>query len=134
MKKLLPILLCLPMIGFSLLSFSQESIFHTKYMKVCEFDYDEDDFMIIEEAWISTDILASEEYAIFIIDGEERKMWWEFNEDESTDNFYVYYAEDNIEKVVFDDIEEEIYIFFEYNDYTNQYEELLILSKITVEE
>ena len=134
MKKLLPILLCLPMIGFSLLSFSQESIFHTKYMKVCEFDYDEDDFMIIEEAWISTDIVASEEYAIFIIDGEERKMWWEFNEDESTDNFYVYYAEDNIEKVVFDDIEEEIYIFFEYNDYTNQYEELLILSKITVEE
>jgi hypothetical protein len=134
MKKLLPILLCLPMIGFSLLSFSQESIFYTKYMKVCEFDYDEDDFMIIEEAWISTDIVASEEYAIFIIDGEERKMWWEFNEDESTDNFYVYYAEDNIEKVVFDDIEEEIYIFFEYNNYTNQYEELLILSKITVEE
>ena len=134
MKKLLPILLCLPMIGFSLLSFSQESIFYTKYMKVCEFDYDEDDFMIIEEEWINTDIVASEEYAIFIIDGEKSKKWWEFNEEESTDNYYVYYTENNIEKVVFDDIEEEIYLFFDYNNYTNQYEELLILSKITVEE
>ena len=134
MKKLLPILLCLPMIGFSLLTFSQEAIFYTKYMQICEFDYDEDDFMIIEAVWINTDIVASEEYAIIKIEGEERKMWWELNEEESTDNYYVFYAENNIEKVVFDDIEEEIYIFFEYNNYTNQYEELLILSKITVEE
>jgi hypothetical protein len=134
MKKLLPILLCLPMIGFSLLTFSQEAIFYTKYMQICEFDYDEDDFMIIEEEWINTDIVAYEEFAIIKIEGEERKMWWELNEEESTDNYYVFYAENNIEKVVFDDIEEEIYIFFEYNDYTNQYEELLILSKITVEE
>jgi hypothetical protein len=122
------------MIGFSLLTFSQESIFYTKYMQICEFDYDEDDFMIIEEVLINTDIVASEEYAIIKIEGEERKMWWELNEEESTDNYYVFYAENNIEKVVFDDIEEEIYIFFEYNNYTNQYEELLILSKITVEE
>jgi|MEHZ01.5.fsa_nt_MEHZ011523009.1_3 hypothetical protein len=134
MKKLLPILLCLPMIGFSLLTFSQEAIFYTKYMQICEFDYDEDDFMIIEEEWINTDIVAYEEFAIIKIEGEERKMWWELNEEESTDNYYVFYAENNIEKVVFDDIEEEIYIFFEYNNYTNQYEELLILSKITVEE
>tara|TARA_B110000459_G_C16518457_1_gene451386 strand:- start:95 stop:463 length:369 start_codon:yes stop_codon:yes gene_type:complete len=122
------------MIGFSLLTFSQEAIFYTKYMQICEFDYDEDDFMIIEEEWINTDIVAYEEFAIIKIEGEERKMWWELNEEESTDNYYVFYAENNIEKVVFDDIEEEIYIFFEYNDYTNQYEELLILSKITVEE
>ena len=68
MKKLLLILLCLPMIGFSLLTFSQEAIFYTKYMQICEFDYDEDDFMIIEEEWINTDIVAYEEFAIIKIE------------------------------------------------------------------
>ena len=130
MKKLLLLL----MMGFSLLTFSQEAIFSTKYMKICEFDYDEDDYIISNEVWINTELVTSEDYAILKQEGEETKMWWEFNEEESNDNYYVYYTENNIDKIVFDDIEEEIYIFFEYNNSTNQYEELLILSKITVEE
>ena len=122
------------MMGFSLLTFSQEAIFSTKYMKICEFDYDEDDYIISNEVWINTELVTSEDYAILKQEGEETKMWWEFNEEESNDNYYVYYTENNIDKIVFDDIEEEIYIFFKYNNSTNQYEELLILSKITVEE
>ena len=134
MKKLLPILLCLPMIGFSLLTFSQEAIFYTKYMQICEFDYDEDDYIINDEDWINTELETSEEYAIFKLEGEETKIWWEFNEEESNDDYSVYFTENNIDKFVFDYIEEEIYMFSEYNNSTNQYDELLILSKITVKE
>tara|TARA_B110000211_G_C13542926_1_gene320196 strand:- start:102 stop:494 length:393 start_codon:yes stop_codon:yes gene_type:complete len=130
MKK--PILLL--MMGFSLLTFSQEPIFTAKYMQICEFDYDEDDYIINDEDWINTELETSEEYAIFKLEGEETKIWWEFNEEESNDDYSVYYTENNIDKFVFDYTEEEIYMFSEYNNSTNQYDELLILSKITVEE
>ena len=130
MKKLLLLL----MMGFSLLTFSQEIIFSTKYMQICEFDYDEDDYIINDEAWINTELVTSEEYVIIKLEGEEEKIWWELNEEESTDNYFVYYTENEADKIIFDDIEEEIYMFYEYNNSTNQYDELLILSKITVEE
>ena len=130
MKKILLLL----MMGFSLLTFSQEIIFSTKYMQICEFDYDEDDYIINDEAWINTELETSEEYAILKLAEEvETKIWWEFNEEESNDDYNVYYTENNIDKFVFDYIEEEIYMFSEYNNSTNQYDELLILSKITVE-
>ena len=53
------------------------------------------------------------------------------NEEESSDNYVVYYTEKNIEKIVFNTLEDEIYIFYEYNEKLNLFIELMILSKIT---
>ena len=129
MKKILLLLI----MGVSLLTFSQNAIFHSKYMEMCKFNYEKDDYVIDEEMWIDVELTAYEEYCILLVEGEEKKMWWEFNIDESDDDFYIYYTENHTDKIVFDDSQEEIYIFFEYNSRKEEYEELIILSKITLE-
>ena len=118
------------MMGFSLITFSQEAIFSAKYMILYEFDYDEDDYILSGKEWIHTELVVSDKYVIIKVEGDEEKMWWEFNDEESTDNYFVYYTENELDKIIFDDIREEIYMFFEYNNSTNQYENLCVLSKI----
>ena len=125
MKKLFLLLLMF----LSILTFSQ-NIVTAKYMEMLEFNYQADDYEIIEERWADVRLEVSEDYFILNVEGETTKFWWEFDEKESNKDMYVFYTENEEEKMVFDDTEEEIGIFFEYNKRTDRYEGLIILSKI----
>ena len=125
MKKLFLLLLMF----LSILTFSQ-NIVTAKYMEMLEFNYQADDYEIIEERWADVRLEVSEDYFILNVEGETTKFWWEFDEKECNKDMYVFYTENEEEKMVFDDTEEEIGIFFEYNKRTDRYEGLIILSKI----
>ena len=130
MKRLLVLL----MLGIGISSFSQNIVFNSKYFEMCEFNYEIDEYEITGSDWGNVRLEAFEEYFIIKWEDESEKVWWEFNEEESSEDVLMYYTQDEEEKLVFDGSEDEIYMYGKYNNRTDRYEELIILSKIELKE
>lgn len=128
----------------SITSFSQNTVFLAKYMEFYAYDYNEDDYLPMEEyevgLWVDIRLEAWDDYLITETEPygggspEIRKFWWEFDEEESDEDFYTFYTEDDEYKIVFDLNEEEIMMFSTFNEKENRYEELILISKIEIEE
>ena len=125
-------------ISLSIISYnqSQNFSFESKFIEYAIFDQSIDDYASTGKEWQVIRVDIWDDYVQLTgndEDGnqEKRILWWEMNEEESSDNYVVYYTEKNIEKIVFNTLEDEIYIFYEYNEKLNLFIELMILSKIT---
>lgn len=115
--------------------FSQ-TVFHAQYFQLGMWDSEIDDYEIIAEESADIYIKAFENYAIFTNpDNEKSKIYWELDEESSSSDVTFFYVEDfegEPASIAFAEEQEEIYIFFVPED--GQWQTVMILSDIIVEE
>ena len=132
MKKILIIL----GVFISTLSFSQvdNATFLTKYTTFYEYNSYSDEFEITGEGWMNSYLTCTKDYYYFQIeDGDEGKVFWEYDdENENEYGWDVYFTEDD-RKVVFDYENQRIIFYYEYNKYEELYTKYMVLTKISKE-
>ena len=130
MRKLL--LLTIMFIGTY--SFSQNIIFNVGYMQVGEWNSAIEDYDILEEKKVDVSIEAYEDYFIFVNPDKEReKVYHEFQEENSDDENTTFYLEDFDGEeclIIFNDEQELIYLFGNYNDEIENWKNIMIMSDI----
>ena len=130
MRKLL--LLTIMFIGTY--SFSQNIIFNVGYIQVGEWNSAIEDYDILEEKKVDVSIEAYEDYFIFVNPDKEReKVYHEFQEENSDDENTTFYLEDFDGEeclIIFNDEQELIYLFGNYNDEIENWKNIMIMSDI----
>ena len=128
MYKLL-FLTIIPLFTFS--QVNTEVIIKSKYVQFYDWSEMQDDYILTDESWLDMTLDPYQDYYLVEIedDGEIDKIWWEHYDQDLGFSGDSYFTEDG-RKVVFNYDSQEIWFFYELNESIDQYDKLMIISKI----
>ena len=120
---------------FSILSLSAQVDYSKKFIskkfQTATLNYDDNNYYFDDNEAIDLEIqlVPEETYYLVTIDGEEEKVAWEYMQ--SNESVMIYQDEDN-SRIDFDLKEGQIIIYNDYNETSEFYEGMVILSELDV--